>query len=100
MNLGNYREGGVLPGHKEEGGKKKPSDIDVKLIHIHWFIIDHGAFHIDTKILYCKFYNNQVNSVQNTIIMMRGRGEILPIDCLSELKVHFYFLLVPQTEQL
>ena len=54
----------MLPGQKEEGEKKKPSDTDVKLIHIHWFIIDHGAFHIDTKILYCKFYNNQVNSVQ------------------------------------
>lgn len=64
VNLGNYREGGMLPGQKEEGDKKKPSDIDVKLIHSHWFIIDHGAFHIDTKILYCKFYNNQVNSVQ------------------------------------
>lgn len=25
---------------------------------------------------------------------------VLPIDCLSELKVHFYFLLAPQTEQL
>lgn len=91
----------MLPDQKEEGDKKKPSDIDVKLIHIHWFIIDHGAFHIDTKILYCKFYNNQVNSSKNTITTMGGvGGKRLPIDCLSELKVHFYFLLAPQTEQL
>lgn len=32
-----------------------------------------------------------------------GVGEHLPIDCLSELKVHFYlfiYFLAPQTEQL
>lgn len=84
----------MLAGQKEEGDKKKPSDIDVKLIHIHWFIIDHGAFHIDTKILYCKFYNNQVNSVQKHNNHDGGVG-VLPIDRLSELKVHFYFLLAP-----
>lgn len=49
---------------RRRGIKKKPSDIDVKLIHSHWFIIGHGVFHINTKILYCEFYNNQVNSVQ------------------------------------
>lgn len=65
---------GCYQASKRIGIKKKPSDIDVKLIHIHWFIIDHGAFHIDTKILYCKFYNNQVNSVQNTITTVEGGG--------------------------
>lgn len=60
---------------RRRGIKKKPSDIDVKLIHIHWFIIDHGAFHINTKILYCKFYNNQVNSVQKHNDHHGGRGE-------------------------
>jgi hypothetical protein len=54
VNLGNYREGEMSPG-QEEGDKKKPSDIDVKLIHIHWFIIDHQAFHINTKFFIASF---------------------------------------------
>lgn len=75
VNLGNYKEGGMLAGREEEGDQKKPSDTEVKLIHIHWFIIDHGAFHIDTKIFYCKFYNDQGNSVpKNTMTMVGWRG--------------------------